>query len=393
MKNIFTFLLILLIASCKVIPTSTWVQLNASGLESFKEEINTENSRPYLQPILFDSTLIITGKNKLTFTNIYTKKIINTVEHGTGRAPMGGIMGFLTPTILNKETIYHNDQWKGLIALDARTGKTKWKNDYNCFWVFDPIFDNGTIYITDNHGLIAISEKTGKKKWSIKKDKLQGFIILYNDINNLIVLSIEHRIFSISKEDGKINWEVLGVKSAIPMIKNYEIICSYKNKITSINIETGKENWLKKTDTKFWLYNNKNGEIFGGYKKSVYSINKTNIDEIFKFSNQPHKILVIKDNHIVVEDYGINKIELYSINTQTKKLEWNIQLKSYTPNKPILIDNIMYYTNIEGIIKVNLDTGKIKQYNNRSVYNEDLIETDSLIFMSILNNKLTILKK
>ena len=399
MKFIFSISIILFLTSCQMIQSPvSWVQQESISTTKHNTEISTTSNTRYVQPILYDSILVTTSNKKIIFTNIFTRETINIIKSKTDGYVVGHEgNGYVIPTILNKNTIYHIDNKGTLIALNSKTGKLKWTNNDIGRWVVKPIFENETIYIASSYGLICLSEKTGEEKWSIRyTDKIRNYgevVIIGNNADNIIAYD-KNELFSVSKVNGKINWmKETNVYSAIPYQSN--IIYTTSKKIIYLDIITGEEvsSISSKSKLRLSKYNN---EIFAiSDNGSVFSINKTQIEKLYTGSLIRCEPINIYENILVIEGYTkFGYVKLFAFNLEKIKLIWNNELSLPIPIKPIYRNRHLYITTQYGIVKLNIFDGEIiSTYNNENINNGESIDVDGLIFMRLFEDNLYISKQ
>lgn len=77
----------------------------------------------------------------------------------------------LSSPIIVDGVVYVGSEDKHLHAIDAKTGKQKWKLATKTLIDASPVYDDGVVYIgTDGGVLLAVDATTGKPKWQFKTE-------------------------------------------------------------------------------------------------------------------------------------------------------------------------------------------------------------------------------
>lgn len=399
MKYIISLSIIIIFTSCQMILyPSAWVQEESDPTIKYNTKISDNDIFWPVQPILADSILVTATRDRITFTNIFTDETINVIESKTeGYIVRYTGNGYNIPTILNNKTIYHQDSKGVLMAIDAKTGDIKWISKGIGRWVKEPIFENGIIYIASSYGLISLSEKTGEKRWSIKKSNWNFIIpeIISHNTDYIIAYESNKMLFSIAKEDGKINWmKEMKVNSAIT--SDSTVICTTNNKLIYFNMMSGEEESSTRFKYNLMLLNYNNKTYGVSSNGSVFSIKNSQVEKLYEDKYAYTSVISISENSIVIQGSStFGRIELFSFDLDRNKLEWERRISRPLVIKPIYKDDYIFITTqMEGIVKMNRFNGEIiSTYNNESINKGDSIDTDGIIFMSIKDGKLNILKK
>lgn len=122
----------------------------------------------------------------------------------TGDQP--GMSGIQTsPTIANG-TVYFGARDASFYALDAKTGDVKWEYDLENSWVLSTAaYHDNTLYVgtSDTYLVLALDATTGKEKW---RQKLKGYV--YGSpcltTNALFIGDFTGRMFSLNPANGDI---------------------------------------------------------------------------------------------------------------------------------------------------------------------------------------------
>lgn len=175
-----------------------------------------------------------------------------------------------------------NDEYKQV--------KRKWVVQTGAGIYSSPAVDENQVYVGDDMGrLTAYALKNGKKLWSFSSEKR---IVGTPAVNNGIVVfgSADKYIYGLNTADGTLRWKVAAegpVLGAVTIDNDIAYIGGSDHIFRAINIQTGEV---------VWAYNNVAGYvetkplvtedkvIFGAWDNTLYSLNKTNGKELWKWT-------------------------------------------------------------------------------------------------------------
>ena len=116
----------------------------------------------------------------------------------------------LSSPIIVDGVVYVGSEDKHLHAIDAKTGKQKWKLVTETLIDASPIYDNGIVYIgTDGGILLAVDAETGKPKWQFKTEgRIAGEAAVTTRKGQKVVIVGSHdgQLYCINAETGKQVW-------------------------------------------------------------------------------------------------------------------------------------------------------------------------------------------
>lgn len=120
--------------------------------------------------------------------------------------PLGGI-GFESTPIIADNTVFIGDPDGRLFAIDAATGKEKWRLELETGFVASAAYIDKVIYIGDYDGLLrALEATTGKEIWTFKAEmQIDASPTAYHD--NLLVTSEDGTLYCVKRANGELIWK------------------------------------------------------------------------------------------------------------------------------------------------------------------------------------------
>ncbi len=120
--------------------------------------------------------------------------------------PLGGI-GFESTPIIAENTVFIGDPDGRFFAIDAVTGKEKWRVELETGFVASATYIDKVIYIGDYDGVLrALDAATGKEAWTFKAEmQIDASPTAYGD--NLLVTSEDGTLYCVKRANGKLVWK------------------------------------------------------------------------------------------------------------------------------------------------------------------------------------------
>jgi outer membrane protein assembly factor BamB len=164
----------------------------------------------------------------------------------------------------NQDTVYVATSFAEVIALEAQTGKEKWRTCLPAPTRIAPFYHNNRLIVTTiTNETIALDALTGTKKWShAAMQELTGILGGATPAvsgNTLIVPYSSGEVFALRQENGYPSWNdtltaVFGVDSvaSIPHVKarpvvagNTALLVSHGGRFAAVDTNTGVRKWQK----------------------------------------------------------------------------------------------------------------------------------------------------
>ena len=255
-----------------------------------------------------------------------------------------------------------------LYALNAKTGKIKWKLKKNLyFWTPIKIYKK-FIYGISYDFIYAIDKKTGKIKWKFQANNSVDSLSEFNN-NMLYFKSSYGTTYALNAKTGKVIWKTgyhgdYSTSYPPPSVKNKYIYNQGTCNIDALNVKTGKMIW----------------------KFNCIDKDLTDVEEFH------HNSLVVKGAFAYV---GLNDNNFYALNAKTGKMIWKFKTSDRVETKPIITDNKIYFGSEDlHFYALNVTTGrllwkyKVKCEINSSTINKNIIylkdECDNIYAIDIV---------
>ncbi len=120
--------------------------------------------------------------------------------------PLGGI-GFESTPIIAESTIFIGDPDGRFFAIDAVTGKEKWRLELETGFVASAAYIDKVIYIGDYDGMLrALDATTGKEIWTFKAEmQIDASPTAHG--SNLLVTSEDGTLYCVKRASGELVWK------------------------------------------------------------------------------------------------------------------------------------------------------------------------------------------
>jgi outer membrane protein assembly factor BamB len=162
--------------------------------------------------------------------------------------------------ILSKKILIVGTIGGGLVALDIKTGKKKWRFQGFGSFLGEPVYSNGVIYATTSKNMLyAVDSDDGSLHWSKRHETFVGYTVrghssplivgkyLYFGLSDgkILALDIKKRGAVIwSKQLEKVEDENYIDADAVPLYKNNSLfVATYRKGVKSLDPKTGDLNW------------------------------------------------------------------------------------------------------------------------------------------------------
>ncbi|NJD30615.1 MAG: outer membrane protein assembly factor BamB [Gammaproteobacteria bacterium] len=154
-------------------------------------------------------------------------------------------------------TVYAAAQGGDVVALDAATGRERWKTDTKLDLSAGPGIGEGLVVVGTSDGdVVALDEATGKQRW---KSNIPGELLspalVYRD--KVVLRSVEGRLRALSAADGKEQWLVedlvprLSLRGTATPVGAGDVVVSGfdSGKVMSVTLASGEILWQTQVAT------------------------------------------------------------------------------------------------------------------------------------------------
>ncbi len=127
-----------------------------------------------------------------------------------------------------------------------------WGYEVGTLLEFSPIVVDGTIYAMDNDGVFfALDADSGKRKWKHDEGKLNASSPAYSDGRLFGVTLVPGQVFALRASDGRLIWhkQLPGRSETSPLVQGGRVyVGSESGDVFAFEAKSGKLVWHKKTD-------------------------------------------------------------------------------------------------------------------------------------------------
>jgi outer membrane protein assembly factor BamB len=301
----------------------------------------------------------------------------------------GGVIS--SPAVANG-IVFVGSEDNNLYAIDAVTGKEKWRFEAGTDVLSSPAVSNGIVYVGSNdNNLYAIDALMGKEKWRFKTgDSVMSSPTVADDVvyvgsndNNLYAIdalmgkekwrfttedwvtsspavangivffvgrnsvgSEDNNLYAIDAVSGKEKWQFkmrMGAYSSPAVANGVVYIGSNDNNLYAIDALTGKEGWRFATGGSVTsspaIY--KDVIYIGSLDSNVYAIDSVMGTEKWRFltGNPIHSSPAVSDGVVYIGSYDTN---LYAIDAMTGREKWRFTTGDYIWSSPSVSGGIVY---------------------------------------------------
>jgi outer membrane protein assembly factor BamB len=153
--------------------------------------------------------------------------------------------------IVAKGTVYFQEKDALFYALDAETGKVKWKKDVGALGAASPAYSHGRVYAVtlDPGQAIAMRARDGKVLWTRPlsgRSETSPMIVG----KNVVVGSESGTIYSLDRDSGQIDWQVStsgAVKGGLALQDGVLYGANYAGQVFGLRASSGSFVWQSST--------------------------------------------------------------------------------------------------------------------------------------------------
>lgn len=392
------------------------------------EVVSTLSSESFLADAVVNPTML-NGNQVYSDNSNFNVEFKEKSSLSFSYAKSGKIIYPIEPVVYDGK-IYFIEASGYIKAFNLETGDSLWENStiYDQFNAgFTNIFrdhfvagglkiDSGFLYATFglNH-VIAVDLENGKTLWDIKlSSPTRAIPVVYND--SIIIQSIDNKIFSLAKSDGKVLWSHFGTQSEISILTIYSPTLK------------GDVLYSKESNDEVYFLNASNGEELGetsiSSKASSRGLSKTAImnfdgklfpdhDAFYAINSRGYLVRIKSENGevdylkdlqinrdlLVVQDYIFtisNNYTLIAVDKNSGSVQWKLDLAkkkddgkidpNYFINTPIMTNGKLFVMDNEGKGKlIDPIKGTIDQTMSdmtENVYLKPMVWNGKLILVS-----------
>jgi outer membrane protein assembly factor BamB len=258
-------------------------------------------------------------------------------------------------------------QQRGLFfALDARTGRVRWRKNTRRCSAASPTIARGVVYMTwmdhqcspnyhapDADGfMIAWDAKTGRKKWKYKAKPLESSPLLVR--RTLYVGGWDHKVHAVSARTGRRRWAFTAddeVNTSAAYWKGTVYIASDGGTLYALNARNGKLRWSAQSNAKFgrreFFYATPTlayGRVFIGNSDGtmyVYGAKSGKLLWARPLGTYIYSAAAVWKRKVYVGTYDGY---FYALDAATGDVKWKRSAPGAVHGAPTVMDGIVYYS-------------------------------------------------
>ena len=233
--------------------------------------------------------------------------------------------------VVSKDIVYVGNFDNNLYAIDAITGREKWRFNTGYFVMSSPAVSNGVVFVEGLNSLYAIDAIKGTEKWRFDKS---------------------------------------GFSSSSPAVSKGVVYVGDCDGLYAIDTVTGTERWkFDKSDFSSSSPAVSNGVVYvGGCGGGLYAINAETGIEIWQFKER----YAAQSSPAVFNDtvyMGINDGNLYAIDAMTGREKWHFETGLAVVSPPAISEGNIYISkNDTNLYALDAITGREKWRFNTGFY-------------------------
>lgn len=191
-----------------------------TGKELWKFEDFAQGQMPLNPPVANDKTVVVSDpENGLVAVDLANGKLRWKVDKpGAGnQAPANPGFGAMAPAglqlsqaAIDKDLVYVCDSGGTLQAIDAATGKVKWKSQITSVGLIQPVLEAGIVCAAGSETIDMLDAATGKTLWSGKPKSPTGLVLAEGKACYIT----EDNLIALDAKTGKELWKTELPKSA-----------------------------------------------------------------------------------------------------------------------------------------------------------------------------------
>jgi outer membrane protein assembly factor BamB len=190
----------------------------------------------------------------------------------------------------------------------------------------------GSIFALDTNG--------GKEIWN---RKIEGKIINYELLDNLVIIGTDNGIFAVDKETGDIEWyQNIGKTNSKPVIVNNLVIASFSNgNLYAFDIDSGEIEWNFEIPNSRVLSEVQRDTICIGSDKTCYCFNIKDKEKLWEFKTAG-KITAaprISKNRVYIGSWDGN---IYAVDLSKGDLKWTFKTGWGIDTTPTVSDGMVF---------------------------------------------------
>jgi len=263
--------------------------------------------------------------------------------------------------LVDKEMVYYGNGSGIFYAINKDNGEKIWEYQTNGIIHTRPVIDKENIYFGNYEGVLyALNKETGEEVWTFKtigqkyfpKGAIQQGPTIHNNV--LYFGSRDFNIYALNAETGTGMWNMYETGSwviATPTIKDSLLLfgTSDTHHFYAMDARNGVVKWKKKININVFgqCETGENLVYFGALNGKIYAVNLKDGKTVWAFQTEESKD---KWNEIFDAEDKFRKKFIEAYGTDAKKFYDEIHSLGSIVSKPLLSDEVLYFTSMNGKI-------------------------------------------
>ncbi len=256
----------------------------------------------------------------------------------------------ISAPIIDRGTLYIGSDDNNLYALDAATGKLKWR--YSTFGrVYTPTANNGLVYAASFDNNIYAIDSTGNLRWKTNTgNSIASPPVIYN---NMLYGGFDKFIYSIYIVNGTIKWRYATdglIESAPAISQGILYVGSDDSKIYALDAGNKNLRWSYKTGGSITSLSVVNGILYAGSRDNrIYAIDS--IDGTLEWNKKTNNWIrsapAVSENKIYA---GSDDYSIYAFDIENGDILWKYQTNGRIQASPIVANGVVYAGSEDGTV-------------------------------------------
>lgn len=253
-----------------------------------------------------------------------------------------------------RETVYVGDMDGVLHALDLESGEKKWEKKTTIGFSSSAAYRDGLIYIGDLDGYLYCIDEAGNEKWKFETlGEINSSANFYN--GHVLIGSQDSNIYLVDAQSGKEIWKYQTpdqVQCSLTLAGDLAFVAGCDGLLHVLNLKKGQEvgnvDIHSPTQSTPAVLGDK--VFFGTEQAEFLAVNWKNIKGEWAFSDARGPAAVrgcaaVTEGHVI---FGARNRQVYSLNPDTGKINWNRTLKARIDSSPVIVGDRVYVGSTDG---------------------------------------------
>ena len=279
--------------------------------------------------------------------------------------------------------VYDNN----IYALDARTGKFRWKYPTDGGIASTPcLYEDRLLFGSEDRSVYAVTSHNGKLLWTCQTEgKVRSSVQV--EFAHAFFGSDDGRLYAVNVQSGRVVWrfEGGGAIQSSPLIDDEIVYVGCEDgHLYALDLQTGKMKWKFRTNrgviSSPAIFEDL--VMFGSKDRTFYAVDKKSGWSIWKYTTS-HAIYsspTIKDGIVY---FGSVDTHVYALDAATGRAQWKFKAGSPVTSRPAVSDDAVFFGTSQGeIMSVFIKNGQKRwQFNTGGPVPSSPVLGDGVIYI------------